>query len=118
MNQAIQQLLGCYELGFKQSRTFVGQEARPLNTFSLATWQLPKFSLHEGSPLIADGEHDDPHYDHRQREELTHRERSEDETKLSIRLAKEFYDYPAESIPSDEAPEDGAWWRCGFRDDP
>ena len=35
-DQTIQHLLGFYDLGFKQRCILVGQEARPLNVFSLA----------------------------------------------------------------------------------
>ena len=76
---------------------------------------LLRFSLNQGPPLIADGEHDDSHHDHGEGEELAHGEGSEDKTKVGIRFTNEFYDHPTDSIAGDKAPEEGAGWRCGFR---
>ena len=55
---------------------------------------LLRFSLHQGPPLITEGKHKDSHHDHGKGEELAHREGSEDKTKLGIRFANEFDDYP------------------------
>jgi hypothetical protein len=77
-----------------------------------------RLSLHQGSPLIADGEHEDSHYDHGEGEELAHGEGSEDKTKLGIRFANEFHDHPTDSIAGDKTPEDGTGWRYGLRDEP
>ena len=65
--------------------------SRVQTSFSL---NLLRFSLHQGPPLIADGKHEDSQHDHGEGEELAHGERSEDKTKLGIRFANEFYDYP------------------------
>src|SRR2546426_11039548 len=82
---------------FHASRfTVPGSDARPPlgDFFSI----LLRFSLHQGPPLIADGEHEDSQHDHWEGEELAHGEGSEDKTKLGIRLAKEFHDHPTDSI--------------------
>ena len=79
---------------------------------------LLRLSLDQGSPLIADGQHDDSHDNHRQGEELAHRKRTENETEVGIRFTNEFYDHSTDAIAGDKAPEEGAWRRGGFGDDP
>ena len=79
---------------------------------------LLRFGLHQGSPLITEGEHEDSHYDHGEREKLAHGEGSEDKSKVGIRFANEFYDHPTDPIACDKTPEEGTGWRHGFREDP
>src|SRR5512146_573340 len=70
----------------------------------------------QGVPLIPETQHEHTDHNQRQREDLSHRQRSEDEPKVRIRLTKQLHHQPAKPIARNKTPKDRSW-RRGFSSD-
>lgn len=65
-------------------------------------------ALFERLTLIPQAKHEHADDDHGQGQQLSHGQRSEDESDMRIGLTKQFNDNPTEAIPRQETPKDGS----------
>ena len=60
--------------------------------------------------LVAPDQHENSDQHHRYREDLAHGNRTKNKAQVLIRFTEQFDDEPADTVPSDEGPEDRPRW--------
>ena len=68
--------------------------------------------------LAGDSQNDGSRHNHGNAQQLTHRDRAEDEADLRVRLAKKLDHNPAKTVANQECAEDCPRWREPPGDEP
>src|SRR5688500_20329932 len=58
--------------------------------------------------LVPEGEHEDSHHNHGQRQQLSHGDRPKEEPDMSVRLSEKYYHEATETVTGPKAPKPAA----------